>query len=237
MQILQFLKVVKSNGGAVFSNIRYTTAMNQLLYAIGCFFLFVPATMLPQSQHPLIEESYKVVLSEGSKLSILGRTNVNHFQCKYTETIEPEVLQVNVRSAANGLYFSNAYIQLQTIFFKCGPSQMNQDLQAFLKVKEHPYASIRLIKVDISGDQILNKPRQEAMSLMEITLAGVTKKYQIPVSITNEGGEYGFSGSLDLNICDFNLDPPVVMMGLIRVKEEVKVDFKLKACIEKVIIH
>jgi hypothetical protein len=237
MQILQFLKVVKSNGGAVFSNIRYTTTMNQLLYAIGCFFLFVPTTMLPQSERPLIEESYKVVLSEGSKLSILGRTNVNHFQCKYTETIEPEVLQVNVRSAANGLYFSNAYIQLQTIFFKCGPSQMNQDLQAFLKVKEHPYASIRLIKVDISGDQILNKPRQEAMSLMEITLAGVTKKYQIPVSITNEGGEYGFSGSLDLNICDFNLDPPVVMMGLIRVKEEVKVDFKLKACIEKVIIH
>jgi hypothetical protein len=237
MQILHFLEVVKSNGGAVFSNIRYTTTMNQLLYVIGCFFLFVPATMLPQSQRPLIEESYKVVLSEGSKLSILGRTNVNHFQCKYTETIEPEVLQVNVRSAANGLYFSNAYIQLQTIFFKCGPSQMNQDLQAFLKVKEHPYASIRLIKVDISGDQILNKPLQEAMSLMEITLAGVTKKYQIPVSITNEGGEYGFSGSLDLNICDFNLDPPVVMMGLIRVKEEVKVDFKLKACIEKVIIH
>jgi polyisoprenoid-binding protein YceI len=114
---------------------------------------------------------------------------------------------------------------------------MNQDLQAFLKVKEHPSASIRLIKVDISGDQIMNKPRQEAISLMEITLAGITKRYQIPVTITNDGGEYGFSGSLELNICDFDLEPPVVMMGLIRVKEEVKVDFKLKACIEKVIIH
>jgi hypothetical protein len=211
--------------------------MNQLLYAIGCFFLFVPATMLPQSERPLIEESYKVMLSEGSKLSILGRTNVNHFQCKYTEAIEPEALQVNIRSAADGLYFSNAYIQLQTIFFKCGPSQMNQDLQAFLKVKEHPSASIRLIKVDISGDQIMNKPRQEAISLMEITLAGITKRYQIPVTITYDGGEYGFSGSLELNICDFNLEPPVVMMGLIRVKEEVKVDFKLKACIEKMFIH
>lgn len=211
--------------------------MNHLLYAIGCFFLLMPAGLLPQREHLLTEQSYKVVIAQGSKLSILGRTNVNHFLCKYTESIEPAVMQVHVRSAADGLYFSNAFIRLQTIHFKCGPSQMNQDLQAFLKVKEHPTAIIRLIKMDISAEQMMHKPLQETMSLMEINLAGVTRRYQIPVTITHNGEEYGFSGSLDLNICDFNLEPPVVMMGLIRVKEDVKVNFKLKACIEKNIIH
>jgi hypothetical protein len=211
--------------------------MNHLLYAIGCLFLFLPAGLLPKSSYLPAEHSYKVLLSPGSKLSILGRTNVNHFQCKYTEAIQPDVMQVNVRATEDGLCFSNAYIRLQTIHFKCGPSQMNQDLQAFLKVKEHPHAFIRLLKLDISGEEMRNMSSQTALSLMEISLAGVTKRYQIPVSITHEGDEYGFAGSLELNICDFNLEPPVVMMGLIRVKEEVKVDFTLKACVEKIVIH
>jgi hypothetical protein len=126
----------------------------------------MPAGSLPHSKHHLFDQSYKVVLSEESKLSILGRTNVNHFQCKYTEPIEPEVLQVNVRSEADGLHFSNAFIRLKTIHFKCSPARMNQDLHAFLKVKEYTTTTIRLIKVDISGDQMLNKAQQTTKSLV-----------------------------------------------------------------------
>jgi hypothetical protein len=211
--------------------------MNHLFFVIGCFFLFIIHLPLPQRKDTLVEQHYKVVLSEGSKLSILGRTNVNHFQCKYTQAIHPDVIQVSVRSAGDALYFNNAFIRLETIHFKCGPSQMNQDLQDFLKVKEYPYATIRLLKLCLTGEQMMNKPPQKAMSEMEITLAGVTKKYHIPVTISTEGEEHLFSGSLDLNICDFNLDPPVVMMGLIRVKEEVKINFNLRACIEKSIIN
>jgi hypothetical protein len=74
------------------------------------------------------------------------------------------------------------------------------------------------------------------LSLIEVTLAGVTKRYQIPITITQQGEEFSFNGLLDLYVCDFDLKPPVVMMGLIRVKKEVKVDFKLKAYIEKVIM-
>jgi hypothetical protein len=148
------------------------------------------------------------------------------------------VLQVSVHSAADGLYFSNAYIHLQTIHFKCGPSQMNQDLQDLLKVKEFPQATIRLLKLRLTKEQMIQKTLlTTALSEMEITLAGVTKRYIIPVSISTSGEEHLLNGSLDLNICDFNLDPPVVMMGLIRVKEEVKINFKLKACIDKVIIQ
>jgi len=210
--------------------------MKLLLYVIGCFFLLVPASSRPHSKHDLIDQSYRVVLSEESKLSILGRTNVNHFQCKYTKPIEPEILQVNVCSASDGLHFSNAAIQLETIHFTGSPARMNQELHAFLKVKEHPTATIRLIKVDMSGDQMLNKAQQKALSLMDVTLAGVTKRYQIPITITHQREEFSFSGLLNLNVCDFNLKPPVVMMGLIRVKKEVKVDFKINAYIEKVIM-
>lgn len=192
---------------------------------------------LPQYKPVPAEQQYKVVLSEGSKLSIVGKTNINHFQCKYTEAIKPDVLQVSVRTAEDGLYFSNACIHLQTIHFKCGPSQMNQDLQDLLKEKEFPQATIRLLKIRLTKEQMMQKSLLTALSEMEITLAGVTKRYSIPVSISTSGEEHLLNGTLDLNICDFNLEPPVVMMGLIRVKEEVKINFKLKACIEKTIIH
>ncbi|MDO1447933.1 YceI family protein [Rhodocytophaga aerolata] len=214
--------------------------MNPIHFAMSCLLLFIPQGILPAHLLPYnapVEQSYRVILSDESKLSIVGRTNISQFTCKYTQTIEPDVLDVYVRQEKDGLVFSNAFILLQTMYFKAGPSQMNQDLQTFLKVKEYPTATIRLLKLRLTKAQLADSQLQKAMSEMEITLAGVTKTYEIPVSISRNGEERLLSGGLELNICDFNLEPPVVMMGMIRVKEAVKVNFMLRACIEKNIIN
>jgi hypothetical protein len=214
--------------------------MNPFLFAISSLLLNISPGILPT--HLLVpatplEQSYRVVLSHESKLSIVGRTNISQFTCTYTKPIEPDVLDVYVRQERDGLVFSNAFISLQTIYFKAGPSQMNQDLQAFLKVKEYPTATIRLLKLRLTKAQLADSQLHQAISEMEITLAGVTKTYELPVHISKNGKERVLTGGLELNICDFNLEPPVVMMGMIRVKEAVKVNFMLRVCIEKNIIN
>jgi hypothetical protein len=210
--------------------------MNPILFALGCWLLFVPQELLPAyflAHNTPAEQIYQVVLSGESKLSIIGRTNISRFSCKYTQTIEPDVMNVYVQAQKDGLAFSNAFIRLQTIHFRCGPSQMDEDMQAFLKVKEHPTATIRLLKVRLTRQQLADNTLQQAITQMEITLAGVTRTYEIPVNISRNGEERLLSGTLELNVCDFNLDPPVVMMGMVRVKEEISVNFVLKICIEK----
>jgi hypothetical protein len=62
---------------------------------------------------------------------------------------------------------------------------------------------------------------------VNIELAGVKKSYYIPVIIEKNESIY-INGSIKLNICDFDLDPPTKALGLIVVNEEIEIMLQLE---------
>jgi hypothetical protein len=174
------------------------------------------------------EQSYQVSLSKSSQLIIQGSTNINQFQCKYSQPLHPEVLTVNARQLSDGLYFSNAILKLQSKNFRSINPHLNRDMQVLLKSAQHPNIIIHLLKAELPKSIALNPIQAD----VEITLAGVSRRYMIPVLLSNQGEEHSVSGRLLLNICDFDLEPPTVLKGLIIVNQEVKINFNLNVCIE-----
>ena len=57
-------------------------------------------------------------------------------------------------------------------------------------------------------------------------MAGIAKSYQIPEEL-NQEDDLHIKGILNLDICDFNLEPPKKALGLIVVKNMIEINFDL----------
>ena len=105
--------------------------------------------------------------------------------------------------------------------FDCGSRVINKDFMNLLKSEEYPKIVLELkeIKKDLSTDCIVH-------ALIEIVIAGESKSYFIPVELKDDK-IINVSGALNLNICDFNLEPPKKALGLIVVSDIIKINFDL----------
>jgi hypothetical protein len=206
--------------------------MSNLLFTTGYLLLILFANYPPENNTAKSGRNYTVFLSGKSRLTIHGSTNVSRFQYQYTKPLQPDRISIEVQNTPRGLHFSDAVIQLQSAAFKCGQAQMDRDLQKLLLADQHPYITILLKKVALTH-QTGNS--QQIQSEVEITMAGVTRQYLIPMSVANSAAGYTFSGKLALDICEFGLEPPKVMMGLVTIKDNVDIKFNLQAFIKSVL--
>lgn len=60
------------------------------------------------------------------------------------------------------------------------------------------------------------------------SIAGVTKDVTLDIVEASSSGEYGFSGSYEFKLSDYDITPPTAVMGTIKTGDEVKVSFDVK---------
>jgi hypothetical protein len=64
--------------------------------------------------------------------------------------------------------------------------------------------------------------------VMDIELAGVTRRMDIQYTVKNHAGKIiQLSGSREMHFSDFKLVPPKKMVGLIKINEDIKVNVQL----------
>ena len=105
--------------------------------------------------------------------------------------------------------------------FDCGGKGINNDFQQLLKSDMYPETLINLKEISID-----NTSENTVQALLEIRIAGVTNACKVPIKLTGEDTLL-VEGVLNLNICDFNLEPPKKALGLIVVKDIIEINFQL----------
>ncbi len=62
-----------------------------------------------------------------------------------------------------------------------------------------------------------------------ITIADVSNSYVVPCSIDScDGSGYLLKGSLEVKLTDFKIDPPKILFGMIKVDNEVLIDYAFR---------
>ena len=167
------------------------------------------------------ERSTSVVITSGSKLQIIGRTNVHSFKCNYDILKIEKPIRVFYKRFNDKIIFDNTVLVLDNANFDCGGNAINADFEELIKTKTYPQIFIKL--KEISKEPKINK---QVLARLDINIAGVTKMYEIPVKI--EGDDVLLmKGILYLNLNDFNLEPPKKALGLIVVKDVIDINFEL----------
>lgn len=158
----------------------------------------------------------------GNYVHISGETNINCFECNYDINSD--------HHSSDNVFVKYTQVSGQTIKtyipvskFECSNSLMYNDFQELLKSSEYPY-----ITIEIDPSQIRNiLPNKSSMDLnLSITLADVTNVQHISCGINSyPNSTVSITGEAIIHLADFQIKPPVKFMGLIKVKDEVKIKF------------
>lgn len=182
--------------------------------------LFAFSTSLLQAQEP---ETGKFLLSNESKLRINGTSNVTDFSCRSGHEPEADTLSFRIRKMENRLAVTGSDLIMNVGHFDCGQRGINRDFRNTLKYNEYPYIKIKLIGLLMSKDDA--KPVE---ALVEITIADIDQSYTVQLNELNYNENLiTVSGSKNLSMKDFNLKKPSPLLGLIKVRDELEIEFDL----------
>jgi hypothetical protein len=165
------------------------------------------------------------VVERNSSLNIQGETNINSFQCDVTEYLKPDTLVYIRNEASKKLSFTNSCLSIDIKRFDCHNKYITEDFRSALKSEENP--SLKIVFLTI--DQFSNTSNNEVVKgIVDIELAHVIKRAEIEYSVKNlPGNRIQMNGSQIFLFSDFRLKAPRKLAGLIRTKDEIKVNFQL----------
>ncbi|NNE36511.1 MAG: YceI family protein [Rhodothermales bacterium] len=157
-------------------------------------------------------------LMSDSRIWLEGSSSLSSFAC--------EAKGVMLDSVSKDDSEIQALVELPVAGLDCGRRKMNRDLRRAMKANDHPTISYRLegiqaeprlqtdddhISVDVDG---------------VLSVAGVPQRV-IVQAIAQDLNEdtYRVVGSVPLQMTDYNVVPPRILRGLIRVRNEIVVQF------------
>ncbi|WP_157939491.1 YceI family protein [Gracilimonas amylolytica] len=179
-------------------------------------FALLPALTLAQDG--------QVQLRDSSKLSIKGKSNVNEFSCESEHELQKDSLDYSYSVNGDTVQVSGVNLNLEIDQFDCGKRAINRDFKSTLKYKEFPFIEIILNELVVSDSTSLI-PREAKVT---IRIAGTERYYTVPLnSFSSSEESFTVGGNKILRMTDFGLEPPSPMFGLIKVEDELDIQFDL----------
>lgn len=148
--------------------------------------------------------------------TVSGTSTIRGWTCSVSGTV-----QVTLGSAEPAPGFA-AGIQTATLTvpvndFECPSEEMTEHLLEAMKADQFAEITFQLELYDVSGRQ--------AEATGALTITGVTQPVNFPVSLTPTGEGVEIEGDLRLDMTTFGVEPPVVMLGLLRVRPQIRIEF------------
>ena len=102
--------------------------------------------------------------------------------------------------------------------FECPDETMTEHLMEAMKPAEFAEITFRLDGYEASG--------AGAEASGALTIQGVTRPVSFPISLTPAGVGIAIAGEVGLDMTEYGVEPPVVLLGLLRVRPEIRIEFE-----------
>jgi len=174
---------------------------------------------------PTFFETEKWIVEEQSVLTINGKTNINNFQCRLPSKKEKDTLIISSNNKRE-LKFEKGKVKVDPTIFNCGNEFIKRDFLETLQVKDYPFIFINFI--DVRFREFNDDLHHNANGHVNIYICGVNKVYDIDFEVDRKGdGELVLNGRQELKLSEFNIKTPSRLMGLIKVSDDIEIQFKL----------
>jgi hypothetical protein len=196
------------------------------LTAIGCFG-FAIASLLPGRSVSNAGNNTRVVkwlVEKSSTLRVSGSSNINEYNCEINGYYRPDTIYC-FNDGRKGVIPLSGCLEVDVFAFNCHNSVVTKDLRKTLNAKQYPYLSIRFLSLDhfpgVQND-IVN-------AWIEVELAGKRRLFEVPFQFTSHDRKsFLLNGTKAFCFSDFNITPGEKFGGMIKVKNEFSVNFRLE---------
>ncbi len=172
------------------------------------------------------ETNVVVELKSNSVLLIHGSTNLLTFTLEqYGDRIMTKKIALTANVTNNKLFLSENKLSIRIRNFKSENLIAQNEFYKLMMTDKYPELYLHLIYFEAASNA--KKSYDEGNALVNITITGVTKQYEIPVTASRKGEIITLTGKKKMTIRDFGLTPPVAMLGLVKVSEWIEIDFRL----------
>ncbi|WP_176223852.1 YceI family protein [Marivirga sericea] len=152
--------------------------------------------------------------SHNSFVEIHGTTNVNSFNCSYNASLPAEEFEVQLSKNGESIEIEHEALFLKVLSFKCPNSQMTEDLHDLLEYEDYPFIIFQLQK--ITNNKIAH---------VMIEMAGEKQSYKVNLHNSLHNNQLVTSATMELCITDFGLVAPEKFFGMVKVNENIEVEF------------
>ena len=165
-------------------------------------------------------------LQPQSRLWVEGKSTIKDWTCQAPDVraaVEASGTNAVAQLLAGEKVVKTVDVTLSSEKLDCGSGTMNDHMKKALKVGDFPKIDFRLATYDLKrgADGI------SGTLIGTLTLGGVKKSIDIPATGTTENGALHVLGSYELKMSDYDLTPPSLMFGRIKVRDNVIVKFDL----------
>ncbi len=128
-----------------------------------------------------------------------------------------DTLSFGYNESGKTMVFTKNKMEIPVYNFDCGNPMITKDFRLTTKAAQHPYLQIAFLSLD--------RANKENMCKMEISLAGVTRQVSVTIITQPVGNFLQLRGNHSVCFSDFGMHAPARMMGLIKVQEDLNVEF------------
>jgi polyisoprenoid-binding protein YceI len=166
-------------------------------------------------------------LETGSRLTVTGTSTVRSFECE-AKSLDASIEATTADAVADILAGQRGVgavdFRVAAGQLDCNNGTMNGHMYKAIKSTEHPNIVFRLASYDLASSAAGVAVAMKGTLL----LGGVEKPITLEGNVESaDGGALRVTGAYELNMKDFDLKPPTLMFGAMRVGEKVTVNFEL----------
>jgi hypothetical protein len=168
-------------------------------------------------------------LKSGRTNNPLGFINITVFsnidKQFFQYNLKQQCLSFNGESKTGYAYdTSGSHIIIPVNEFKCTNKVAYKDFLTLLKSDQYPYLEIY---IPHDSNVIYDKKDSVVLKGVSIIVAGVSKQYDLNCKIDKAGSESQMlNGTTRIKLTDLDITPPAKLFGIIRVKNEIIIDFE-----------
>jgi len=155
------------------------------------------------------------------EMTITGETNINRFNLYLNLPA-----RVNPASLVSGKINAGLLtFHIPVSFLDCQNKSLLHDFRKMVNAAEYPVVSIG---IDTGKFEEIVSGGGRSPVPLQITLSGITKKLHSHYSIQPvASGQQILTGDVTIRLSDFSMKPPQKMFGLIKLNDEVIINFKI----------
>jgi len=164
----------------------------------------------------ILQEPQAAAQSSTINFTVSGTSTIRGWTCSVSGMV-----QVTPGSSepapgfATGVHTATLTVPVKT--FECPNDEMTAHLLEAMKADQFAEIIFQLEGYEVSGQQV------EATGALTIT--GVTNPVSFPISLTSSGDTVEIQGDLRLDMTTFGVEPPLVMLGLLQVRPQIRIEF------------
>jgi polyisoprenoid-binding protein YceI len=171
------------------------------------------------SQNLNAQSVYKLTAGKDASIKVLGTSNVHDWVLTSTAMESQGEFKLGDNQLRSFSFSLNAKS------LKSEHESMDNRTYKTMKADQYPKVTYKLVSAIVTQVQ---KSKYAIKTTGELTIAGVTQTIAMTISaIINSYNTITCSGSEDIKLTDYKIDPPSFMLGAMKVKNDLTIQFNL----------